>query len=78
MTNSKMKNQEEIEVLKLQLKTQLDKNEELRNKFKKNLEIINELKKQIKEKNEAIFELSRFYYVRKIILMLFNYLIYRK
>ena len=78
MTNNKMKNQEEIEVLKLKLKTQLDKNEELRNKFKKNLETISELKKQIKEKNEAIFELSRFYYVRKIILMLFNYLIYRK
>ena len=78
MINNKMKNQEEIGNLKFQLKVQLDKNEELRNKFKKNLETISELKKQIKEKNEAIFELSKFYYVRKIILILYNYLIYRK
>ena len=69
MNNSGMVNKEEIEDLKLQLKMQLDKNEEMRYVFKKNLEIINELKKQIKEKDEAIFELSKFYYVRKIILL---------
>ena len=69
MNNSEIVNKEEIEDLKLQLKMQLDKNEEMRYVFKKNLEIINKLKKQIKEKDEAIFELSKFYYVRKIILL---------
>ena len=68
--NKKIIQKENIEDLKFQLKMQLNKNDEMRNKFKECLKTINELKKQIKEKDEAIFELSKFYYVSKIIYLI--------